>query len=239
MGDEKIFRFVLIAGFSVVFPIAFYHRLKSQASKEKLNRREEGLFILLTLRPIAALGMAGMIAYLINPAWMDWSSVSLPLWLRWSGVGLGVMAAAVLIAAMRSLGTNLTDTVVTRARHTLVMQGPYRWVRHPFYVATAWAVTANATVTANWFLGLTGVLTVALLVIRTKTEERKLQERFGEEYRDYAKRTGRFFPKIASLTTTPHRGDTEYELGRSKTGASRSTRDQGARRDGSFPRRSA
>ncbi len=198
MQNEDIFRLVLILGFVAVFPIAFYHRLKSHVSKEKLDRRAEGLFVLLTLRPIALVRMLGLVAWLINPGWMDWSSLRLPLWLRWFGVGLGVITAVLLIVVYRSLGTNLTDTVVTRARHTLVTTGPYRWVRHPFYVAYMLAVTADSIVTANWFLALTGLATIALFVIRTRTEELKLVERFGVEYRSYMERTGRFFPRLKS-----------------------------------------
>ncbi len=74
MEDDNLFRLVLILGFTVVIPIALYHRLKAHASKEKLNRREEGLFILLTLRPIALIRMMGVVAYVIDPSWMVWSS---------------------------------------------------------------------------------------------------------------------------------------------------------------------
>ena len=51
MQNEDVFRLVLILGFAVVLPVGLYYRLKSWASKDKLNRRAEGLFILLTLRP--------------------------------------------------------------------------------------------------------------------------------------------------------------------------------------------
>ncbi len=197
MEDDNIFRLILILGFAVVFPIGMYHRLKAHlVSRERLSRRAEGVFILSTLRPVALVAFLGLLAYLINPAWMSWSSVRLPIWVRWLGVGLGVMAAALLIIVFRNLGTNITDTVVTRARHTLVTSGPYRWVRHPFYVATALAVAANSVVTANWFLALTGVVSVALIVFRTRTEEEKLIERFGDAYRDYMERTGRFIPRL-------------------------------------------
>ena len=196
MQDEQIFRVILVLGFVVVFPIALYHRLKAHASKDKLDRRQEGLFILLTLRPIGAAKMLGMLAYVIHPAWMAWSSVGLPSWLRWIGVPLGVMAATLLIVTFRFIGTNITDTVVTRARHTLVTDGPYRFVRHPFYVATALGMTANSLVTANWFLAVTGAVAVALIAIRTRTEEQKLLERFGDEYSHYMQRTGRFIPRL-------------------------------------------
>ena len=196
MNDDEIFRLILILGLLTVCPIGIYHRLKSQASGERLDRRQEGLFILLTLRPIGFAGILGLLAYVLHPPWMSWSQVGLPLWLRWSGVGFGVSAALLLIWVFRSLGTNITDTVVTRAEHTLVTTGPYRWVRHPFYVATALAATANSLVTANWFLALTGGLVVALLVVRTRTEEEKLVERFGDEYRNYMEGTGRFLPGV-------------------------------------------
>lgn len=182
MQNDNIFRFILILGSVVVFPIAIYHRLKSQASGERLNRRAEGIFILVTLRPIGVASVLGLFAYMINPAWMQWSSLPLPTWLRWMGVGLGVPAAVLIITVFRTLGTNLTDTVVTRLQHSLVTSGPYRWVRHPFYVSFALAVTANVLVTANWFLALTGLIAFSLIVIRTKTEEEKLIERFGDQY---------------------------------------------------------
>ena len=116
MEDDQIFRLILILGFVVVFPVGLYHRLKAHASKDKLDRRQEGIFILLTLRPIALLKMLGMLAYVIHPAWMAWSSVGLPSWLRWIGVPLGVMAATLLIVTFRFLGTNITDTVYSTAR---------------------------------------------------------------------------------------------------------------------------
>jgi protein-S-isoprenylcysteine O-methyltransferase Ste14 len=42
-----------------------------------------------------------------------------------------------------------------------------------------------------------------LLALRTKTEERHLIERFGDQYRDYMARVGRFLPKRAPTQTTP------------------------------------
>ena len=111
-------------------------------------------------------------------------------------MGVGVVAACLLIWTFRSLGTNLTDTVVTRKDHTLVTSGPYRFVRHPFYVASTLAIAANALATANWFIGLTGGFVVVLLAIRTATEEAQLTRRFGDDYVTYLKRTGRFLPRI-------------------------------------------
>jgi protein-S-isoprenylcysteine O-methyltransferase Ste14 len=196
MSEDIAFRPVLVAGFLAILVITLYHRLKSWASGEKLDRRQEGLFILATLRPAGLMLWVGVIAYMVNPAWMAWSSVPLPSWVRWMGAVVCAIAAAFLLWTLRSLGTNLTDTVVTRQRHTLITHGPYRWVRHPFYDALAFVIIAFSLIAANWFLLLTGVVVLLLLVVRTRTEEEQLLARFGDAYRSYVKQTGRFLPRF-------------------------------------------
>jgi protein-S-isoprenylcysteine O-methyltransferase Ste14 len=195
MNQETAFRIVFGTGFFAVVGVTLYHRLKSWASKEVLDRRQEGLFILATLRPIGLLLWLSVIAYLVNPALMSWASVPLPAWLRWMGVVVFAAGLGLLTRSLRGLGTNLTDTVVTRRAHTLVTSGPYRWVRHPFYDAIALLILAMALIAANWFVLATGAAVFILLALRSRTEEAKLLARFGEPYAVYQQRTGRFVPK--------------------------------------------
>jgi protein-S-isoprenylcysteine O-methyltransferase Ste14 len=196
MGDDQTFRIVLLVGMLIFMPIGVYHRVRSQASREKLDRRQEGLFILLTLRPLGMAMMAGLIAFIASPASMAWSAVPLPAWLRWTGAAIGILAGLLLAWTFHSLGKNLTDTVVTREQHTLITTGPYRWIRHPLYTSVALATVANGVVAANWFISITGSLAFALLVIRCRTEEENLIARFGDAYRIYARETGRFLPRL-------------------------------------------
>jgi protein-S-isoprenylcysteine O-methyltransferase Ste14 len=198
MNHDQPFRAVLIVVFLVVIPIGIYYRLKSQATREKLDRKQEGLFILATLRPVGIAFWLELIAWMVNPVWMTWSSVSLPAWLRWTGVGLIAVACGLLVWTFLCLGKNLTDTVVTRQTHTLVIHGPYRWVRHPFYDSAALLALALSLITANWLFLVTGVVLFCLLMIRTRTEEENLVVRFGDSYRTYMERTGRFLPRIAA-----------------------------------------
>ena len=196
MQDDSAFRIVLLVVLLAVLPVGMYHRIKSQATGEKLDRRQEGIFILATLRPLGAVFWFGLVAWMINPAWLDWSSVRLPLWSRWAGVGVFLAGCGLLVWTFRSLGKNLTDTVVTREQHTLVSHGPYRWIRHPLYSSAALMVAALSVIVANWFLFMTGAMVLGVLVIRTKTEEANLVARFGDSYRRYMDRTGRFLPKL-------------------------------------------
>ena len=201
MNQDLTFRTVLIVAVLVFSPMVGYHRLKARTG-EKLDRRQEGLFILATLRPVGLVFILGLIAYMVDPSWMAWSSVPLPDWLRWTGAGAFALSWGLLFWTLRGLGTNLTDTVVTRRAHALVTGGPYRWVRHPFYDSVALLVLAYALMAANWFLLLTGGLAFVLMIVRTRTEEEKLLARFGDSYRAYRDRTGRFLPK----TRTTRRG---------------------------------
>ena len=196
MQDDSVFRIVLLVVLLAVVPIGIYHRLKSQATGEKLDRRQEGVFILATLRPLGAVFWFGLFAWMINPAWLGWSSVRVPVWSRWMSVVILVAGCVLLVWTFRSLGRNLTDTVVTREQHTLVSHGPYRWIRHPLYSSAALMVAALSVIAANWFLFITGVMVLCVLVIRTRTEEANLVARFGDSYRRYMDRTGRFLPKL-------------------------------------------
>lgn len=196
MGEDHTFRIILAVGMLVFMPIGIYWRMRSQASGEKLDRRQEGIFVLLTLRPLGAAMMVALIAFVISPELMAWASVPLPAWGRWIGVAIGAISGVLLTWTLSNLGDNLTDTVVTRRKHTMVTTGPYAWVRHPFYSSAALAIVANSLVTSNWFVFATGCLVFALLAIRCRTEEEKLVERFGDEYRAYMQSTARFVPRF-------------------------------------------
>ena len=196
MSAEAAVRAVSIVVMLLILPVGIYHRVKSQSTKEVLDRRQEGMFILATLRPLGAVFWFGMFAWMINPAWMSWSSVMLPAPIRWMGVAVLLMGSGLFVWTFRSLGRNLTDTVVTRRQHTLVQHGPYRWIRHPLYTSAALLIVALSLICANWFLLVTGVVFLSVLVMRTRIEEENLVARFGDSYRDYMERTGRFVPRI-------------------------------------------
>lgn len=196
MSTESAVRAVSIVVMLLILPVGVYHRVKSQSTKEVLDRRQEGTFILATLRPLGAVFWFGMFAWMINPAWMSWSAVTLPAWIRWVGVAVLLMGSGLFVWTFRSLGRNLTDTVVTRRHHTLVQHGPYRWIRHPLYTSAALLIVALSLICANWFLLFTGVALLCVLVMRTRIEEGNLVARFGDSYRHYMARTGRFVPRI-------------------------------------------
>jgi protein-S-isoprenylcysteine O-methyltransferase Ste14 len=56
---------------------------------------------------------------------------------------------------------------------------------------------------ANWLVGGAGIAFVLLLMaVRTPREERMLLGRFGDEYRRYLERTGRYLPPLRPRRTS-------------------------------------
>ncbi len=84
----------------------------------------------------AAIGLPlwlSVVAYVVNPKWLGWSALSLPDWLRWTGTALAILAVPGVFWTFRALGTNVSETYLTKPGQTLVTNGPYRWIRHPLY----------------------------------------------------------------------------------------------------------
>jgi protein-S-isoprenylcysteine O-methyltransferase Ste14 len=197
MTEETCARIALGIIFALTAGTAVWHRFQAARCGERVSSQAEGPLTRLTLRPAGLLLGLSVLAYLIEPGWMAWASLALPAWLRWFGAVLGVAAALFVHWTLEVLGQNLTDTVVVRSGHTLVTTGPYRWVRHPYYLGFLLLVVATFLLTRNWLIGGVGLAVFALLAVRTPTEERKLVDRFGDEYREYMARAGRFLPRFS------------------------------------------
>ncbi len=198
-NTDSIFRSIFISVLIANMSIAMYHRLQAAKSGEKISRVEEGKVILF-LRVVGGLTLwLSILAYAIFPRSMEWSTLSVVTLLRWIAVGFAVLSVPMLYWVLRNLGRNLTDTVVLRKNHTLVTTGPYRWIRHPFYTVVFGSLFFLSLLAANWFIGLMTILMFIIIVIRTDKEEEMLIKRFGDDYRRYMQRAGRFLPRFGIL----------------------------------------
>jgi len=152
--------------------------------------------MILVLRIGGLLLWLSMIGYLIYPLLLAWSKFGLPVWMRWVGIGIGIACVALIYWMFSSIGTGITPTVATRSEHKLSTSGPYRWIRHPLY-SFGTLFLSFALIADSWFIAAMALLAIILLSIRLPNEEAHLIEKFGDEYREYTKQTGRFLPKIS------------------------------------------
>lgn len=198
MNTENIYRIAAICVFLIgAFISSYYRRKADREAGEKISPRAEGLPIMLALRATGVALWLAVFAYLLNPAWMAWSQTELPAWLRWLGLGLGILADLFSYWVFSNLGNNVSPSVATRASHRLVTSGPYQWIRHPLYSMGMIAYAGFALLAANWFIALMAILVFIILMARVPQEEANLIAKFGDDYRNYIKRTGAFLPRMS------------------------------------------
>lgn len=199
MKGEMVFRVaLLVIGTLYIVPRFVYRWIASRSGSpgESELRNVSESRMRLFLMGVSGLGADLLsVAWAINPAWIAWSSLPLPYWLRWVGVTFGLAAVLLGYVAHRTLGTSFTATLKTLDDHRLVVQGVYRWIRHPMYASFFALLATNALLTANWLIAALGLVYSLLIIVRVFEEERIMVESFGDDYRRYMRRTGRFFPR--------------------------------------------
>jgi len=79
----------------------------------------------------------------------------------------------------------------------LCIAGPFKYFRHPMYAAWITFISAGIALFLNsWILLLWVAALHPIWHLLITKEEKMLAENFGDEYREYAARTGRFFPRV-------------------------------------------
>jgi protein-S-isoprenylcysteine O-methyltransferase Ste14 len=119
----------------------------------------------------------------------------------WAGAGIAIYAvsAALFLAAIEAArDAPMTRTFVYEPRcQTILTTGPYRWLRHPIYLAYSLAWLAAPIATHNLVLALTAVAMITCYVLSAREEERLLAAGpRGDEYRAWQARTWRLLPFV-------------------------------------------
>ena len=110
----------------------------------------------------------------------------------WIGLGLGLVLWSLLSLRPSDMGIKLCTT------------GVYRYLRHPQYAAFIWFMAPGVALAMNSYVMLAwAALQLPLWRTLCLREELLLEASFGQAYRDYAARTGGFWPR----RTTAKPGD--------------------------------
>ncbi len=148
------------------------------------------------LIPLRLLLVVFIVSCFIDPLWMHWAHMGLPESARWAGIGVAAIGGVLMWWMFHHLGLNVTPVAYPRADATLVTTGPYRFIRHPLYLfATICLLGIGTAIDSGAFI-VFPLGACMIMAIRVPHEEALLVEKFGDAYRKYQTRTGRFLPRL-------------------------------------------
>lgn len=194
MSLETIFRLLIILTLGVAFTVSSYYRRKADQNGGELDPAGNRLIVLLRLS--ALIVIIPLFAYLINPVWMAWARFDAPVWLRWLGAFISISSVPLIFWLFKTIGNNISPSHTTRVDHKLVTSGPYKYIRHPLYTFGFMMYFGVGLMASMWWLLLGLIIMCGVLAQRTPHEEKQLLTTFGEAYKQYMARTGRYLPKF-------------------------------------------
>jgi protein-S-isoprenylcysteine O-methyltransferase Ste14 len=114
-------------------------------------------------------------------------------------VRIGVLTVSTILAAALTVWSIRSLPMEARGRK-LCVRGAFYYFRHPLYAALVSIFNFGFAVFLNNSIFLIVAVILHLIWHRIASQEEKMMvKEFGEEYLQYARRTGRFFPRFWSF----------------------------------------
>jgi protein-S-isoprenylcysteine O-methyltransferase Ste14 len=147
-------------------------------------------YVPVVLLPIEWLLPPALIALRVGEIKANWLPV------REGGLVVGLAGAVLLVWATVLLGRLMLHEAAVQEDHALIVNGPYRFVRHPVYAGYLALLLGSGVASPNICLWLLWPISLLGILIQTASEEQLLRERFGEDYERYVRRTGLVVPRF-------------------------------------------
>jgi protein-S-isoprenylcysteine O-methyltransferase Ste14 len=106
-------------------------------------------------------------------------------------MGITVFIAGIIIWIIASY--NLKKAV---SEKKIAISGPYRYIRHPIYVSIYILSNGLGLVFFAWLWFIVMIAFMPLWYLECRNEEKEMIKLFGQEYIDYSKMAGMFFPAL-------------------------------------------
>ncbi|MBF0202885.1 MAG: hypothetical protein HQK67_00935 [Desulfamplus sp.] len=153
------------------------------------------------LKKIFGIGPMGAIISLFLLAIFVWADSMIKLYIVADYTGL--MKTMGILLGILGLGLHVWSFSTLRnwwVDNQLCTRGPFKFFRHPMYAAWITFICPGLALYLNSWFYLFWVLLLHLLWHKlVKKEELIMINMFGNIYKDYAMRTGRFFPKMRNF----------------------------------------
>lgn len=112
------------------------------------------------------------------------------------GLCLFLIGVSMRRVAKRTLGEYYSYGLRTLPNHKLIKHGIYKHIRHPISLAMILYSPAIPLIFSSLYGFLLMLGLIPCTLYRVKIEESMLLEKFGDEYREYVKKTKKMLPFI-------------------------------------------
>lgn len=186
-----MFKWIFTAVFVIFAGIRLHYGKTDELRTQFHHPRElfsSGLF---------TVSLLGTTALFLFSNTIDEFGVELPTWIRWLGAVCALAGNGMLLWVHRCLGANFSPHLELREGHTLVVNGPYRILRHPMYTSGLMYLIGCGLLSSNSLVFSLPVGTfVVLIALRLKDEEQMLSERFADAWVEHELRTFKIVPYL-------------------------------------------
>jgi protein-S-isoprenylcysteine O-methyltransferase Ste14 len=128
--------------------------------------------------------------------WLEKPLYPMTAYVYWASLAVTAAGLAFSVWARVHLAGNWSGIVTLKQDHELVRSGPYRLVRNPIYTGLLLAFIGTAMARDQWRGWLAVVIAFAALWRKLRLEERWLEERFGDAYREYRRHVAALIPYL-------------------------------------------
>ena len=202
IGTDIPLRLAITAQLLAMGAVRAYYGTPRRKDRAQTRDAREPVWLTCTIGTIALLNFGAIFAYLVNPSLLRWSAFKASDITRWLGMALSCLGMAGEIWSAVALGVSYSPMLRVADEHVIVTAGPYRWIRHPLYTFWLPVTVGWGAATRNGLIIVSGAaLVFVLAVIRVPREEAMMLQGFGELYRNYMARTGRFTPQLRTART--------------------------------------
>jgi protein-S-isoprenylcysteine O-methyltransferase Ste14 len=112
------------------------------------------------------------------------------------GLAFYIVFSWVQIWSTKVLGDNFSQDIAIKKDHHLITNGPFKIVRHPQYLSQFFMDIGGAVATLSFVLAPLALIQIPFLFLRASLEDKLLEKHFGENFRNYKKKSGMFIPFI-------------------------------------------
>jgi len=113
-----------------------------------------------------------------------------------TGLVLLPVGSVLRVQARRTLGEYFSPVVRILPEHELIRHGIYKHIRHPGYLGELLLYFSVPLLLHSLYGFLVMVFLIPFILYRIRVEEQMLIEKFGDEYRDYMRKSKRFIPYV-------------------------------------------